>query len=67
LVVSDRFPYVEVQFEVRYFQEQAFAYLDTGFDGFQCRAPILIKHSARIFFALIAFHRRLFAGLRRIA
>jgi predicted aspartyl protease len=34
LVVSNQFPYAEVQFTVRGFEMRNFAYLDTGFDGF---------------------------------
>jgi predicted aspartyl protease len=34
LVISQRYPYVEVQFSARGIQVQDFAYLDTGFDGF---------------------------------
>ena len=35
MVISNRFPYVEVEFSARGIQARDFAYLDTGFDGFQ--------------------------------
>lgn len=34
MFISTRFPYLEVQFQVRSFQMCDWAYLDTGFDGF---------------------------------
>ncbi len=34
MVISQRFPYVEIRFKVRDLEKQVFAYIDTGFDGF---------------------------------